>query len=76
MLVVLTDPDNLYYSPALFLCDVELFSSYDLVVNLGAHFYVTVLAGYYMIVACTRYSNDHLPDRSRQSVLKNQKNAQ
>jgi len=73
---MLTDQDNLYYSPALLLWDVPLFSNFHLVVNLGAYFWVTVLADHCMIVACNRYSNGHLPDRSRQSVLKNQKTAQ
>jgi len=70
---MLTDQDNLYYSPVLLLWDVQLFSNFHLLMNLGAYFWVTVLADHCMIVACTRYFNGNLPDRSRQSVLKNQK---
>jgi len=73
---MLTNQDNLYYSPALLLWDVELFSNFHLVVNLGAFFSVTVLAGHCRIVDCTHYCNGHLSDRSRQSVLKNQDSAE
>jgi len=75
VLVMLTDQDNLYCSPVLLLWDVELFSNFHLVVNLGAFFSVTVLAGHCRIVACTLYCNGHLPDRWRQSVWKNQDSA-
>ena len=76
VLIILTDRDFVQYSATLLLYSVELFSNFHLLVNLGAHFWVTVLASHCMIVACTRYSNGHLPDRSRESVLKNQKTAQ
>ena len=71
VLIILTDHDFVQYSATLLLENVELYSKFHLVVNLGAHFCVTVLAGYYMIVACTRCSNGHLPHISRQSVVKN-----
>ena len=65
VLIILTDRDFVQYSATLLLYSVELFSNFHLLVNLGAHFWVTVLASHCMIVACTRYSNGHLPDRSR-----------
>ena len=68
MLIILTDRDFVQYSATLLLYTVELFSNFHLLVNLGAHFWVTLHV--------TRYSNGHLPDSSRQSVLKNQNTAQ
>ena len=81
VLVMLTDQDNLYYSPVLLLWDVELFSTFHLVVNLEAHFCLNmsfplvvnlgshgISSGYYIwgvILAGRHFPGVSYVDRSR-----------